>query len=160
MRQIGSQVGRDECDRDGARSPHAAQIGTSLITVMWYCPCRRPPLAARAIGPADTERSGVCWRSFPPSSSARSGSSWAAAAAPCWRPRSRNVGIGLLGVSLAFGLTVLTMAYALGPISGGHFNPAVSVGLWAGGRFPAAHLLPYVVAQVLGAHRRGAACST
>ena len=50
-----------------------------------------------------------------------------------------DVGIGLLGVSLAFGLTVLTGAYALGPISGGHFNPAVSVGLWAGGRFPAAH---------------------
>ena len=60
------------------------------------------------------------------------------------------VGIGLLGVSLAFGLTVLTGAYAFGPISGGHFNPAVSVGLWAGGRFPAALLLPYTVAQVLG----------
>ena len=62
-----------------------------------------------------------------------------------------DVGIGLLGVSLAFGLTVLSGAYALGPISGGHFNPAVSVGLWAGGRFPAAWLLPYAVAQVLGA---------
>jgi aquaporin Z len=62
-----------------------------------------------------------------------------------------SVGIGLLGVSLAFGLTVLTGAYALGPISGGHFNPAVSVGLWAGGRFPAGQLLPYIVAQVLGA---------
>jgi aquaporin Z len=62
-----------------------------------------------------------------------------------------EVGIGLLGVSLAFGLTVLTGAYALGPISGGHFNPAVSLGLWAGGRFPAAHVLPYVIAQVLGA---------
>ena len=61
-----------------------------------------------------------------------------------------QVGIGLLGVSLAFGLTVLTAAYALGPISGGHFNPAVSVGLWAGGRFPAAQLLPYIVAQVAG----------
>jgi aquaporin Z len=61
-----------------------------------------------------------------------------------------DVGIGLLGVSLAFGLTVLTGAYALGPISGGHFNPAVSVGLWAGGRFPTALLLPYSVAQVLG----------
>ena len=61
-----------------------------------------------------------------------------------------DVGIGLLGVSLAFGLTVLTGAYALGPISGGHFNPAVSVGLWAGGRFPAALLLPYAVAQVIG----------
>jgi len=60
------------------------------------------------------------------------------------------VGIGLLGVSLAFGLTVLTGAYALGPISGGHFNPAVSIGLWAGGRFPSALLLPYAAAQVLG----------
>ena len=62
-----------------------------------------------------------------------------------------NVGIGLLGVSLAFGLTVLTMAYAIGHISGCHLNPAVSVGLWAGGRFPANQLLPYIVAQVLGA---------
>jgi aquaporin Z len=62
-----------------------------------------------------------------------------------------DVGIGLLGVSLAFGLTVLTMAYAVGPISGGHFNPAVSLGLWAGGRFPANRLLPYIVAQVVGA---------
>lgn len=62
-----------------------------------------------------------------------------------------NVGIGLLGVSLAFGLTVLTMAFAIGHISGCHLNPAVSVGLWAGGRFPADKLLPYVVAQVLGA---------
>jgi aquaporin Z len=66
-----------------------------------------------------------------------------------------NVGIGLLGVSLAFGLTVLTMAYAIGHISGCHLNPAVSVGLWAGGRFPASQLLPYVVAQVLGAIAAG-----
>ncbi len=62
-----------------------------------------------------------------------------------------QLGIGFTGVSLAFGLTVLTAAYALGPISGGHFNPAVSLGLWAGGRFPASQLLPYWVAQVLGA---------
>jgi aquaporin Z len=62
-----------------------------------------------------------------------------------------ELGIGFAGVSLAFGLTVLTGAYALGPISGGHFNPAVSVGLWAGGRFPASQLLPYIVAQVVGA---------
>jgi len=62
-----------------------------------------------------------------------------------------GVGIGLLGVSLAFGLAVLSGAYALGPISGGHFNPAVTVGLWAGGRFPAARIVPYVVVQVLGA---------
>ena len=62
-----------------------------------------------------------------------------------------DVGIGLLGVSLAFGLTVLTMAFAIGHISGCHLNPAVSIGLWAGGRFPANQLLPYIVAQVLGA---------
>jgi aquaporin Z len=61
-----------------------------------------------------------------------------------------DVGIGLLGVALAFGLTLLTMAYAIGHISGCHLNPAVSVGLWAGGRFPANQLLPYIVAQVLG----------
>lgn len=61
-----------------------------------------------------------------------------------------NVGIGLLGVSLAFGLTLLTMAFAIGHISGCHINPAVSIGLWAGGRFPAKELLPYIVAQVLG----------
>ncbi|MDO5506241.1 MAG: aquaporin Z [Pseudoxanthomonas suwonensis] len=61
------------------------------------------------------------------------------------------LGIGLLGVSLAFGLTVLTGAYAFGHISGGHFNPAVSFGLWAGGRFPVSELVPYIVAQVLGA---------
>ena len=60
-------------------------------------------------------------------------------------------GIGFLGVSLAFGLTVLTMAYAVGHISGGHFNPAVSFGLWAGGRFPSGDLLPYILAQVVGA---------
>lgn len=61
-----------------------------------------------------------------------------------------EVGIGLLGVALAFGLTVLTMAYAIGHISGCHLNPAVSIGLWAGGRFPAGQLLPYIVAQVVG----------
>jgi aquaporin Z len=61
-----------------------------------------------------------------------------------------DVGIGLLGVSLAFGLTVLTMAFAIGHISGCHLNPAVSVGLMVGGRFPAAELVPYVIAQVLG----------
>jgi len=62
-----------------------------------------------------------------------------------------GVGIGLLGVSLAFGLTVLTMAFAIGHISGCHLNPAVSVGLWMGGRFPAKELGPYIVAQVFGA---------
>jgi aquaporin Z len=67
-----------------------------------------------------------------------------------------HVGIGLLGVSLAFGLTVLTMAYAIGPISGCHLNPAVSVGLWAGRRFPGNKLAPYIVAQVLGGIVAGA----
>jgi aquaporin Z len=64
---------------------------------------------------------------------------------------SFNIGIGFVGVSLAFGLTVLTMAYAIGHISGCHLNPAVSFGLWAGGRFPGGELLPYIIAQVLGA---------
>jgi aquaporin Z len=62
-----------------------------------------------------------------------------------------GVGIGLLGVSLAFGLTVLTMAYAIGHVSGCHLNPAVTLGLWAGGRFKASEILPYIAAQVLGA---------
>lgn len=70
---------------------------------------------------------------------------------PCWLQPSPELGIGFVGVSIAFGLTVLTAAYALGHISGGHFNPAVSLGLWAGGRFEAKELLPYIVAQVLGA---------
>jgi aquaporin Z len=61
-----------------------------------------------------------------------------------------QVGIGLLGVSLAFGLTVLTMAFAIGHISGCHLNPAVSIGLWAGGRFPGGQLFAYILAQVLG----------
>jgi aquaporin Z len=62
-----------------------------------------------------------------------------------------EVGIGLAGVALAFGLTVLTMAYAIGHISGCHLNPAVTVGLWAGGKHPASEVLPYIAAQVLGA---------
>ena len=62
-----------------------------------------------------------------------------------------KLGIGFVGVSLAFGLTVLTMAYAVGHISGGHFNPAVSIGLWAGGKFEAKNLIGYIIAQVLGA---------
>lgn len=67
-----------------------------------------------------------------------------------------GVGIGLHGVSLAFGLTVLTMAFAIGHISGCHLNPAVSIGLWAGGRFPGNQLAPYIVAQVLGGIAAGA----
>lgn len=67
-----------------------------------------------------------------------------------------EVGIGLHGVSLAFGLTVLTMAFAIGHISGCHLNPAISIGLWAGGRFSAEKLVPYIVSQVLGAITAGA----
>ncbi|MGB8425102.1 MAG: aquaporin Z, partial [Desulfobacterales bacterium] len=67
-----------------------------------------------------------------------------------------EVGIGLLGVALAFGLTVLTMAFAVGHISGCHLNPAVSIGLWAGGRFSARELVPYIVVQVLGGIAAGA----
>ncbi len=67
-----------------------------------------------------------------------------------------ELGIGLHGVSLAFGLTVLTMAFAIGHISGCHLNPAVSFGLWAGGRFPASQLVPYIISQVLGAVAAGA----
>jgi len=66
-----------------------------------------------------------------------------------------EVGIGFLGVALAFGLTVLTMAFAIGHISGCHLNPAVSLGLWAGGRFSAKELLPYIIAQVVGAIAAG-----
>lgn len=62
-----------------------------------------------------------------------------------------NLGIGFVGVSLAFGLTVLTMAYAVGPISGGHFNPAVSFGLWSAGKFNSKELFPYIISQCLGA---------
>ena len=76
-------------------------------------------------------------------------------AAVFYGPDQYPLGIALVGVSLAFGLTVLTMAYAIGHISGCHLNPAVSVGLWAGGRFPASQLLPYIVAQVLGAIAAG-----
>ncbi|HMA64414.1 MAG: aquaporin Z [Fibrobacterota bacterium] len=66
-----------------------------------------------------------------------------------------DLGIGFVGVSLAFGLTVLTMAYAIGHISGCHLNPAVSIGLWAGGRFPTKDLVPYIIAQVIGAIAAG-----
>ncbi len=62
-----------------------------------------------------------------------------------------DLGIGFLGVALAFGLTVVTMAYAIGQVSGAHLNPAVTVGLWSGGRFPASDIVPYIVAQVVGA---------
>ena len=70
-----------------------------------------------------------------------------------------QLGIGFLGVALAFGLSVLTMAYAVGHVSGGHFNPAVTVGLWAGGRFPAREIVPYALAQVLGAIAEQGCCT-
>jgi aquaporin Z len=79
------------------------------------------------------------------------GSAVLAAAFPYNEAAANPFGLGFLGVSLAFGLTVLTMAYAIGHISGCHINPAVSFGLWAGGRFPGSQLLPYIIAQVLGA---------
>jgi aquaporin Z len=88
---------------------------------------------------ATAEFFGTFWLTF--------GGCGAAVLAAAWP----GVGIGFLGVSLAFGLTVLTMAYAVGHISGGHFNPAVSIGLWAAGRCPFAHIVPYIIAQVAGA---------
>lgn len=71
-----------------------------------------------------------------------------------------NVNVGFVGVALAFGLTVLTMAYTVGHISGGHFNPAVTVGLWAGGKHPTAEIIPYVIAQVVGAIAAAAVLAT
>ena len=88
---------------------------------------------------AGAEFLGTFWLTF-----AGCGSAVLAAAFP-------GLGIGFLGVSLAFGLTVLTMAYAVGHVSGGHFNPAVTIGLWAGKRCSAADVIPYVIAQVAGA---------
>ena len=78
------------------------------------------------------------------------GSAVLAAVFPYAQADANPLGLGFLGVSLAFGLTLLTMAYAIGHISGCHINPAVSFGLWASGRLPGSHLLPYIVAQVLG----------
>ncbi len=79
------------------------------------------------------------------------GSAVLAAVFPYDNPAANPLGLGFLGVALAFGLTLLTMAYAIGHISGCHINPAVSFGLWAGGRFPGSRLLPYIIAQVIGA---------
>lgn len=79
------------------------------------------------------------------------GSAVLAAAFPTGEPGAGHLGIGFLGVAFAFGLTLLTMAFTIGPISGCHINPAVSVGLWVGKRFPASDLLPYIIAQVAGA---------
>jgi aquaporin Z len=79
------------------------------------------------------------------------GSAVLAAAFPAGEPGAGHLGIGFLGVAFAFGLTLLTMAFTIGSISGCHINPAVSVGLWVGKRFPASDLLPYIIAQVAGA---------
>ena len=78
------------------------------------------------------------------------GSAVLAANFPYDNGAANPLGLGFLGVALAFGLTLLTMVYAIGPISGCHINPAVSFGLWAGGRFKASHLLPYIISQVVG----------
>ncbi len=83
------------------------------------------------------------------------GSAVLAAVFPYAQAESNPLGLGFVGVSLAFGLTLLTMAYAIGHVSGCHINPAVSFGLWASGRFPSSALLPYIVAQVLGAVMAG-----
>lgn len=103
------------------------------------------PLTKRCIA----ELIGTFWLVFGGCGSAVMAAGFPYAATP--DGASNFFGIGFLGVSLAFGLTVLTMAYAVGHISGGHFNPAVSFGLWAGKKFPASELLPYIIAQVLGA---------
>jgi aquaporin Z len=101
--------------------------------------CGSQSMGGEAVKAYAAEFVGTFWLVF-----AGIGSALFAAALP-------DVGIGYLGVGLAFGLTVLTMAYAIGHISGCHLNPAVSLGLWAGGRFPASRLAPYMVAQVAGA---------
>ncbi|MEN9879322.1 MAG: aquaporin, partial [Cyanobacteriota bacterium] len=85
------------------------------------------------------------------------GSAVLAAVFPYDSAAANPLGLGFLGVALAFGLSLLTMAYAIGHISGCHINPAVSFGLWAGGRFPSKELLPYIVAQVLGGTLAGGA---
>lgn len=105
------------------------------------------PLVSRAIA----EFIGTFWLVF-----GGCGSAVLAAAFPYNATDANPLGIGLLGVALAFGLTVLTIAYALGHVSGAHLNPAVSFGLWAGKRFPGSELLPYIIAQVLGAIAAGA----
>ena len=100
------------------------------------------PLAQRAVA----ELIGTFWLVF-----GGCGSAVLAAAFLSPSPGIGNLGIGLHGVSLAFGLTVLTMAYAIGHISGCHLNPAVSIGLCIGKRFPASDVIPYIIAQVIGA---------
>jgi aquaporin Z len=98
------------------------------------------PVTQRALA----EFLGTFWLTF--------GGCGSAVLAAAWQlDQGPMLGIGFAGVSLAFGLTVLTMAYAVGHISGAHFNPAVTIGLWAGRRFPARDILPYVIAQVAGA---------
>ncbi|MCC5602915.1 aquaporin Z [Nostoc favosum] len=94
---------------------------------------------------------GTLWLVLGGCGSAVLAAAYTADAAKISENTSFPLGIGLVGVSLAFGLTVLTGAYAFGHISGGHFNPAVSFGLWAGKRFPASDLLPYIASQVIGA---------
>lgn len=105
------------------------------------------PLVKRCLA----EFIGTFWLVLGGCGSAVLAAAYTADAAKISESTSFPLGIGLVGVSLAFGLTVLTGAYALGHISGGYFNPAVSFGLWAGKRFPGSDLLPYIISQVLGA---------
>jgi aquaporin Z len=118
---------------------------------IWLAHFRRPCRSPMASGPSLSKKFlaelfGTFWLVL-----GGCGSAVLAAAFPYNDAAANPFGLGFLGVSLAFGLTVLTMAYAIGHISGCHINPAVSFGLWAGGRFPGSQLLSYVVAQVLGA---------
>src|SRR5690349_17699252 len=113
------------------RTPAARDGTTFFSTHTWETKMDMRRCAAEAIG--------TFWLTF-----AGCGSAVIAAGFP-------QVGIGLLGVSLAFGLSVVTMAYAIGHISGCHLNPAVTIGLAAGGRFPANDVIPYIIAQVIGA---------
>ncbi len=99
-----------------------------------------------SIGKRAAELFGTFWRVF-----GGCGSAVLAASFPAGEPGARHLGIGFLGVAFAFGLTLLTMAFTIGGISGCHINPAVSIGLWVGKRFPASDLLPYIIAQVAGA---------
>src|SRR5262249_38733138 len=110
-----------------------------VIEYIWARNIRRREVIMDMPGRIGAEFFGTFWLTF-----AGCGSAVLAAGFP-------TLGIGFLGVSFAFGLTVLTMAYGVGHVSGGHFNCAVTVGLWAGGRFKAADVIPYMIAQVVRA---------